>query len=563
MNTNNNACTDFSNRKSNGSKTSKNRPKSRKGNRRPKEVEVNMDRGRLNRADLIIGESSNDPAWYSNIKPLLDDMATYPFNNPIGLTVDMKDSKNQTSTVEARYTVPGVMQLAFSPTIGQCNDPNHAVNVAAQQLFTLTRQANSGAANYDRTEMLMLIIAMANAYMLYEELCRGYKAMQTYNYMNRYMPVTLCFALGFSTDIQKNLKDFKGMLDVFAYKLSSICIPDQFDIIKRWQYLCQNIFKDSENDRAQLYVTRPDGYYIWTEGVSARPTYLKYVSIGDLTGHTQPVYQTVDDMYTAMNKLLDPILGSEDVGLISGDMVKAFGESGMVKIALVDENSMIEPVYNIEALNQIMNTTTVNPVDASLDITQALDNTVTGPYLISNPYVIASLAVESPNYNNNLMNTVKRFLNLHDIEPSPDMVMTSSRFLSTTVNKHPVDGQTNPVFDIVCGTEVVNQVRYFINTASGINTIGLETVIDMIPNSGTTNAERILGWSGNNITLDNMVLLRHLALAEPFDFRPPYYVFEGTALTDAESVNFVCPMTDVDNYTTLDSTDLQNLHDVV
>lgn len=202
--------TQQSNNKSNNKNKRPNtrrRGKSRNGD---KEMEINIEDAAVNKADVPHVKTSsskdNDPSWYTHIYPLVNDVANFNYNIPVGTPFD--PYSNVPRVENTRYNlgvnkettlgrvVPGIMTFNVTPSIGYSADPTSAPNIAAQQMYTIVRKANSGAVNYDKTDLMMTVIAMDNAYMLYEILLRAYRSIGKYDPNSRYSPDGLMYAQG-------------------------------------------------------------------------------------------------------------------------------------------------------------------------------------------------------------------------------------------------------------------------------------------------------------------------------------------------------------------------------
>lgn len=461
---------------------------------RGKEVEVNIPKGSVNMADIphvlysgIDKNGANDPSWYTQIPELANDAAQLSFGQPIGNKVKPFERNTVqfqgTSTsgvngtlgqrINASESVPGIMTFDLLPTIGIAEGPNSPINIAAQQIYTLIRKANSGAINYDKTEVIMLMVAMNNAYMLYEELVRGYKCFTENNPENRYIPNGLAYSLGYNPSLIMQLADMRAAIDQFVYQMGSVNIPDQFTYFKRSAWLYSHVYTDADSRKAQLYAYKPYGYYIWTEGEDSSPTYLKFITRQELftgkppasTDQTQNyLVRSVDEIWTAINTIMRPILGSEDVGTIAGDMAKAFGEGGMIHLRTVDSYESLTPMYNPEVIEQMANSTIfqypqladgVDPTTrAGINITQSLSNTSAGPYLLHKPVF---KLVQGPAYFDFLAKSFrKHLLNYRMLTPSVDNNLTSTRLVSHIDSNYNYDRGNSQILALdSCGTEVV------------------------------------------------------------------------------------------------------------
>nr|AVX53357.1 putative capsid [Marmot picobirnavirus] len=555
---------------SNSNKRRTNNPNRRgsKPGRRDKKVEVSVEEKNINREDLphIItnARSNNDPSWYSHIYPLLQDVASMPFSYPVGVSYDALntpafmtgDTMNSIDQVDDyAKVIPGIFTLELAPTCGIADAIDSAPNIAAQQLYTLVRKANSGNVNqYDKTDLMMMVMAMDSAYMLYEECIRAYKILGSYNYMSRYQPDDLLYALGFSPEIGRDMADFKAALDLFAYQLGSINVPDQFDFIHRHSWLFSHVYKDSEDSRAQLYAYVPAGFHVWTEGQEGKPTYLKYVPRFELYGLTEDSryrVRTVDDLRTAINKIMQPILGSQDIGVMTGDLMKAFGEGGMINIQVVSDSEVMTPVYDMEVINQMMNANwytvtteyTHQPIQG-LDIIPEFNNLVAGPYLTSRPYVSGVTQWSQ------CLACMKRLLNLKGMEGTPENVMVATRLMSymspDEIDQDPESTQAN--FPITtCGTEIAVRASIFTKRFPD----------SMRPFTPGDYPEQWILFQAMDAKNTSTAL--QLMLISAFDNAPTIYTFENY---DANKYKFVNQMQDVNKYTWVSDSQTKRLNEV-
>lgn len=407
----------------------------------------------LNTPNVITkGCKDNDPKWYTNLEPIAKDYASLPMSQMLGVAApDITRGVGPQYDNTKRFTAPGVWEICFTPTIGMNNDGATApINLAAQELYTLTRRANSGAKNYDKTDLMLVIMAMDSAYMLYEDMLRAYRVASTYSSVNRYYPNVVLRALGYLPEVADDLSKFRGILDVFAFKLASVNIPDQLDIIKRHSWMCSNIYLDNDAPKAQSYAFVPRAIYKWTEGVDGAPTSLSKITMHEPTtqGNDSALW-TLSTCVNMINTIMNPILGSEDVNTITGDMLKAFGETGMIKIRPVEDYASLVPVYSEEVCMQIRNMFCLPGLITSAPgatgaIEQVLTSTVKGPYL-SQKINVNTLSDGARRIN------TRPILNFITEEASPENVLVATRLMSTC--DAPGSGGTTTLS--VYGTEVI------------------------------------------------------------------------------------------------------------
>lgn len=488
-------------------------------------------------------KSGNDPQWYRNIPSLNMDYANIPFNIPAGTETAIFDASQSTEFVRggiAENAFPGIFRINFDPCIGKCTATTDAANVAAQQLYTLVRKANSGAINYDKTDLMMVILAMDSAYMLYEYLLRIYRALGTYNYMNRYLPNTLVTALGGNMQLAESLSDFRGILDMFAYKLASVNIPDQFDLIKRHSWMCSNVYKDANTDKAQMFLFNPENIYVWNEGQSNKPTYLKHTKISSLVGTASKM--DLASIQSGIDAVMDPILGSQDVGVISGDIAKAFGEGGMISIRPVADYEAIVPVYDQEVLLQISNAY----IGANITVQ---DIVVNNSNLAAGPYLQQSFAMVVSDIE--FAKSITPIINLSGVEPTTDNVMVSSRLNCMCTKDLTGDNYQSRV---TYGTEVINSFSMYSqysnqSGATAIAAVGSPTNIII---------------QKSDLGLEQMAQkLRFIIGLHTFHMAPSFYVFHsvGENIATPDGYTFEGVTADIDNFALLDYETLRRLNE--
>lgn len=518
-----------------------------------------------------MGKSGNDPAWYNNIPYLKEDAARIPFNVPNGIPQTVGRNINSTFGESGYYAascyMPGVMTFRIVPVLGGLvNAASDAPNVAAQQIYTNVRKANSGATNYDKTDLMMYILAVDSANMLYEHLVRAYKVATNFNYLNRYQPNVLIQSMGIQPQlITNNLADFRALLDLFAYKLSSLCIPGVFDLLKRHAWMFSNIYKDSENPRANLLQFIPKCLYRWVEGTTDDPNYLQMVEIHDQTWN----WRNINDAASFINSLLDPLLGSQDIGVMSGDVAKAYPNK-LWQLVVIDEHATINPVFNREVLSEIENMTIFdirswnnssngtsgqNHVNmTNWNITQSLTNLVTGPYLQQT----LTVDFHQPNYGGQCI-TFNPVVNMHWDNPTSDDVMVATRLTAVQSDIRSNSGEID-----VCGTEVC--------VYADIATMGNYTLRSgtLVPDQSDLDALTYVQVGSMLITSSrqfggNASDVQSQALMSSFDWHPLMYWYAATQASGGESAQDECALIsiigDLDNYKVINSETLKSIHD--
>lgn len=325
-------------------------------------------------------QDSNDPSWYAQDPALLRDAASIPFSwatgTPFDLNVRTAPMGGEAPELSG-MVVPGICTLYLQPTFGYAENSNDAVNVAATSLYSYVRHANSGSKNYDSPDLMMYCMAMTSIYSYINYLQRAYGVAMLYAQKNRYLPDALLRAMLIDPSIQNNLAQFRYMINLFVNKAASLAVPAVFSIFSRQAFIYQNIYCEGTSIKDQLYMYVPDGFFVYDEANNA----LRYsrmsksmwgISKNAFSGtlNTSDTLFNLDDLTKIGNEMLNAILGSESFNIMSGDILKAYGDSGIVKLAALNEDYTIVPVFDIAVLEQIKNAKVVrsrNPLDFTLD----------------------------------------------------------------------------------------------------------------------------------------------------------------------------------------------------
>lgn len=375
----------------------------------------------------------NDPSWYNNNDQLLKDAASFSYFYPAGSKIDLQRTDAKLTEILSGINDMGVMACATLDTPGCATDQYSPVNVAARQIYTWVRHANSGHTNYDSPDLMLYLLAMDSAYAMYAYMVRAYGCLQLFSQVNRYYPkgIMEAFSLDYD-DFIANLADFRYFINSYAYKLASLAVPASIPFFTRHVWMYSNTWLDDISAKAQLYVYTPYGFHVFDE-FNETGGKLKFVpwhtSIDTSTGKLD--LHSFKDLKVMANRLLDAVLASEDMNIMSGDILKAFGSDGILKVAPVSEDYVVFPQYSAEVISQIKNATFVGDdfVEGSLDITQN-PGVGNGAILFRPKFSFEDAKTVDPNRMEivaaQLLNT-RRLISMWKDDVTPDDTMVATR----------------------------------------------------------------------------------------------------------------------------------------
>lgn len=297
----------------------------------------------------------NDWRWYAQNEQLLKDSASFPYSWPLGNKLNLGVNAPEVN----KGSLPGVMAIWTAPTFGWSDNPNSPVNVAARNIYSYVRHANSGHANYDAPDLMLYMCAMDSIYSYLAFLKRIYGVISTYSYTNRYYPKAVVTAMTVDyDDVQRNLADFRGFINSFAVKVGSMCIPASMSYMAKHMWMYSGLYYDSDQDKAQTYLFVPNNLYRYTldgdgAGMLEGFSFAEYYTTRG-TGN-EPSYMNFEALRKIADDMLNPILRSEDMNIMSGDILKAFGSANIYKVEGIGETYTVLPSYEPEVLDQIQN----------------------------------------------------------------------------------------------------------------------------------------------------------------------------------------------------------------
>lgn len=429
---------------------------------------------------------SNDAQWYARNPQLLADTASLPYNISAGATYHLPNRAILDSTGKVIYkwlsvnpqTLSGTMTLRLRPTIGFTDSPSDPINVAAHNIYSYVRHANSGHSNYDAPDLMLYILAVSNMMSYHSWLRRIYGTLNLFNVKNRYYPRAVIEAqLVDYDDLLANIAQFRGFINNYAVKIGSLCIPNTLDYFKRQNWLYSNIYLDKDSPTAQSYQFAPESFYKYSEVMAAEGnTYT-----GGYLEHTMIDHKlTFNDIIALGNNIADPILSSEDMNIMSGDILKAYGSEAIYKVPDTPETYTTIPVVNFEVLSQIQNLTCLSmrpktPGSDSMSLWGIWQqNGINEGYLVSKPSIPANTG-EAFVYDGG------KVINMQMPHPSAADSMVATR-LTALVDNHAATLTTKEGKSLAdkamveCGTEVVVAVSIaYGQTDLDTNTIKLKS----------------------------------------------------------------------------------------
>lgn len=489
------------------------------------------------KSDEDTSRSSNDPAWYAANPILLRDAASYPFSFVTGASNIHDPSVWNDTNIETRpvLQVPGIASFHIYPTVGTAMNATDPINVASQSVYSFVRHANSGHSNYDPADLMIYIMAMANMYSFLVWCQRLYGYALTYDQRNRYIPKDLIRTNDVDADdLTNNLANFRFWINTLIAKMVSFAVPATMSVFSRMSFLYSDYYIEGTSIKEQLYQFVPDGFYKFG---------LNDQSVGNLTWEpfdwSTPM--TVQKVMEYGDAMFDAIWSQEDFGIMSGDILKAYGDN-IIKLSQIPESYSMVPKFDAMVLTQMKNADLVR-VNASGISQSTTDGTVI-QRLTPKPFVAddkfygnntLTLDGSAPKFNASMMCILKDYnvLTVDTDQPTPDVVIEATRL------KVAYDAYKGW---FKCGTEIVTKVTITTEPSKDMD-------IDPI----------IAGWIGVDSDTATLTAIHTLYEASKnFHYIPKMWIAYLNNATAKMAVNSIF---DIDNFTVLSNEDIIKLHE--
>lgn len=387
----------------------------------------------------------NDWEYYAATEEIAKSIANVPFNVMAGLPYKL-DASMRTPTMSAIQQITSheasgaVGTVRYIPSIGVTSSRTDSINMAAVQLYTYVRHANSGAKNYEAPDLMMEILAVKDIMTEIFECKRIIGITSYYNYYNHNLPDALLQALHINaSDLRANLAQYRGRLNLLIEKFNSFAIPSYFKAFLRSAYISNLVFSDSDSIKGQMFLFYKDGYYTWSPKTSTTGTslvYTRHTTYGNL--------DTLKDRLDIIEGQLDAMYLDEDAITMSGDILKAFRDSDLYKLTQIPEDYRVEPKFDEDILAQIENLVLFRAAGSSV-IAGSETGTLSADITQSNQLIIwqPTYIEKAGSMSNGFVGDVKtRLFNSHKDNPDYRDTLEWSRLMCTFTTdwNHPETG---------------------------------------------------------------------------------------------------------------------------
>lgn len=352
-----------------------------KGKRLPRKEDKREKDPKLPKEDKPY-KGHNNIAWRTADETMTELVARLPFGLASGLGQEVNEDRSGNTTTTIR--TPGILSIRTRLTAGGVSGAsgyNTAINLASRKLYSYIRHANSGSKNYEAADLSMYLLSIQHALGLLGWIQRLYRIVNMYSVTNRYTPVQLMRTMGVDPDdFIANQPQLKYLIAWFGRAVGALAFPD-LRIMHASYEAYKWIIRDADSPKEQFYIIDSAGFAKYDPVLTTVGGGVTYTTSTPWANPNSPIsFQT---LYLYVHEIMDVLLSDEDIGIISGDILKAYRDSGLFQVEAFGEYDVF--IKDDEVLQQIHNCHVVPEADCKLQYYEQLSGgTSTAPYVQPN-----------------------------------------------------------------------------------------------------------------------------------------------------------------------------------
>lgn len=292
---------------------------------------------------------SNDPSWWNRAGQISKDSASFAFQGANGAQLRGFELGRD------YFTAPGIMVLDYVPTLGTISSSTHPVNLAARILYDRVNSKNSRTPSYDPSDLMVYIIALANAWAVHGWVRRVVGTYNTFDPQNRYWPRSIRSAMGCAPDTSDTLiVAWRQVANWMATRLNIFNVPKDIPYFMREIFMNNAVYMDMMSSKASYFMFNPRAFFTLVDKDEEDPSRvggLKYAEFpSNVSGGITP-----DIIWKYFEQLVQPLFNDSIIPVMSADIEKSYGIENCFRLPSIDDTEMTIPVYNPEVLMQINN----------------------------------------------------------------------------------------------------------------------------------------------------------------------------------------------------------------
>lgn len=346
--------------KNNNKEDQKKRGKGRKPYKKGRNSRDSRPDSKGNTSNTTTGDSNlpshdsrhdNDISFWNGTGQIYKDATTISTFKPAG--------SREISSVYTHdyYTPTGIARFDYMPFFGDVDGPIHPINMVARVVYNAINAKNSKMPRYDPSDLMIYILAVAQAWSLWAWVSRIVGMFPTFSVLNRYWWEPICESMGLAPITTDNdITKWRNLANKMALKLNTFAVPVGIPYFDRSRWMNTNIYMDSPVGKATYYYFNPatilkysrDNDKIGSLDYSETPWH-KYLK--DPANNPVVTPKVVEEYF---NDLISNLSNDSDIPDIATDITRAF-EGRLYTVPQLTEAYQIFPLYTPEVNLELHN----------------------------------------------------------------------------------------------------------------------------------------------------------------------------------------------------------------
>lgn len=404
----------------------------------------------------------NNIEWWDR-SPLFPEATQIGFDTIFGSAKYIRSFSTTSATAATVFNsnidTPGVLVVHFNPSIGSTaaggnsSPANSAANRAFKVMYAaLTAKTSGNNLGFQQADLAMYLTSMDSIAFLIAFVKRAVGISNVYTGYNYNYPDTILRAMHIKpASVIGRQDEIVRKLNSQIRRFNTMMLPRYLMMYDRHYSMCHEIYADEDDQRAQLYLFIPDGYYKYSD----TDMKCQYLNTG-LTASGPAL--DIDAILTIITDCIDVWYDSSDLGLINGALQRAFSDRAIIQDSIIDPDYVVKPRVDRNTLLQIMNSTALTAV-SGLDITQDPEH---------NNLVYS---IDAPLNAHNMFTLMDAHpLRMDTYSVTKNDIMEATRLMPTGIIAAGSQTLATKTSSISCGTEFVTGYEIFYPTfsASGV-----------------------------------------------------------------------------------------------
>lgn len=294
-----------------------------------------------NRSSDSPSNYSNDPGWWNRAGNLTQLATNISTEIPIGIQLD--------TDMLQHWTPSGVLKLEYAPCFGDIDSPTHPFNVIARSLYDFINSRNSRSSQYDPSDLILYIIAVANAWSLHAWIRRIVGMYNTFSPMNRYWWDSVLATMGVAPISQTDdIDNWVSVANRIALTLNTLAVPRDIKYFDRTQMLTSAVYADSPTSKASLYYYQPAALFKYGYDEEGKGMLsLSRTPFAENTGTSPDIDRNITPqrIWTYFEDLIANLLNDTDISYMKADIRKAYDDN-VYTIPQIDNTFSLGAVFD-------------------------------------------------------------------------------------------------------------------------------------------------------------------------------------------------------------------------